>query len=149
LIYTLQIEDGKSIIVHVNRLKRAHDSQKLSRNTLDTKEPVLVENRKPAKQSKPQLDSIENDSREVEENVPPMRVNTGEQSEGRDTDEESASEDRRHSEWLPETRYLQRKISRETGKSLGSTSDIPYALRSRATRTQLDEDMGELGNTSL
>jgi hypothetical protein len=83
-----------------------------------------------------------------------MRINAGEQSEGRDTDEESAdepaaAEDRRHSECLPETRYLQRKISRETSKSLGSATDIPYALRSRATRTQSNEDTGELDNTSL
>jgi hypothetical protein len=62
LIYILRIEDGKCIIVHVNRLKRAHDSQQLGRNTLDTQETQSVENQRPAKQSKPQLDSTEDDS---------------------------------------------------------------------------------------
>jgi hypothetical protein len=53
-----------------------------------------------------------------------------------------------HSEWVPETQYLRRKMSRETSKSLGSTSDIPYNLRSRSTRTQVNQDTSDLDTAS-
>jgi hypothetical protein len=74
------------------------------------------------------------------EKIPPSRLPGEGENEDRDIDDDignedsSSPEDRRHSEWVLETRYLWRKMSRETSKSLGSTSDIPHALRSRSTQ---------------
>jgi hypothetical protein len=145
LIYKLQIEECKFIIVHVNRLKQAYKSPKLRRDTSGTEEPRLSRKKETPRQSEPRRSEITDDSLEEEGETQSIRVDEVEENEGRDTDDESIAksptqENQRHSEWTPKTRYLQRKISTEINKSLERTHEIPYALRSRSTRTQSQEE---------
>jgi hypothetical protein len=152
LIYRLQTEEGKSIVVHVNRLKRAHEGSKINKETLDQG----TGSQKLPRQSEPPLGITDDNLQEEEgkEEIPPARSMAGAQNESRDIDNESIdrsppSEDQRYPEWTPGTRYLRRKIAREASRSLGSTSDIPYALRSRTMGTQSNENNSELNNMSL
>jgi hypothetical protein len=152
LIYRLQMEEGKSIVVHMNRLKRAHEGSRVNeeasgREAGDQKSP---------RQSAPQPEILDNNLQEEEgkEEIPSTRSFAREQNEIRDIDNESIDgsptlEDQRHPEWTPGTRYLRRKIAREASRSLGSTNDIPYALRSRTRETRSSENRNESSNMSL
>jgi hypothetical protein len=69
------------------------------------------------------------DSEDTEIDIPPSRLPGIVPSEDRDTDEDgriedSSPEDRRHSDWEPETRYLRCKVFREIDNSLGSPTDM-------------------------
>jgi hypothetical protein len=152
LIYRLQMEENRSIVVHVNRLKRAYEGSRVSKKALEQESG----DQKLPRQCEPQPDIIDNNLQEEErkEEIPPVRLNAGEQNDIRDTDDESIEgsptlEDQRHPEWTPGTRYLRRKITREASRSPRSTHDIPYALRSRAIGTQLSENRSEPSNMSL
>jgi hypothetical protein len=154
LIYKLQIEEGKFIIVHVNRLKRACGNQGAGRGAPEMEEPKRDRVKELLTRNRPRRGKgIENPLGE-ETNTPPTRIDEVEGSEVIDTDEESIDAspilvNQEHPEWTPETRYLQRKISDEVSKSAGGTRGVPYALRSRVTRTRSQGEMGELDQSSL
>jgi hypothetical protein len=69
--------------------------------------------------------------------MPPVTLSEGEPTESRNLEENLTPEDQDHPEWTPDTRYLRQKISKETSKPLGSTDNIPYALRSRTPKPQI------------
>jgi hypothetical protein len=146
------MEENRSIVVHVNRLKRAYEGSRVSKRALEQESG----DQKLPLQSEPLLEIIDYNLQEEEgkEEIPPVRLNAGEQNEIRDTDDESIEgsptlEDQSHPEWTPGTRYVRRKITREASRSPRSTNDIPYALRSRAIGTQLSENRSEPSNMSL
>jgi hypothetical protein len=58
LIYKLQIEECKSIVVHVKRLKRVNTGPKVNRNTLETEKPRLSKKDQSLRQSEPRLNEI-------------------------------------------------------------------------------------------
>jgi hypothetical protein len=146
----LQIEQGKSVVVHVNRLKRAHESPKWTQNKVGPEENKGEQ--KQIRKNDLRQNEIRNDFREEEEEIPPSRLPGEGENDDKDADDigngDSSPEDRRQSDWVPETQYLWRKMSRETSKSLGSSSDIPYDLRSRSTRTQVNRDTIDLDTVS-
>jgi hypothetical protein len=151
LIYVLQVEQGKSVAVHVNRLKRAHESPKCNQNKVEPEENKGE--KKLIRKNKLRQNEIRNDFRDEEEEITPSRLPGEGEYEDRDIgdhigNEDSSPEDRKHSEWVPETQYLRRKMFRETSKSLGSSSDIPYTLRPRSTRTQVNRDTSDLDTVS-
>jgi hypothetical protein len=126
LIYKLQVEEGKSIVVHVNRLKRAKVGPEANRNMLKIKKPS-------SRRNESRLSKVMEESQEEEVEIPRIQVREVDENEDRDTDEESSEisptvEDQQHPEWTPETRYLRRKIADGNNKSLEGTNDSPYAL---------------------
>jgi hypothetical protein len=154
LIYKLEVEEGKSTVVHVNRLKRAYTGPEVKKNTPRTEKLRLNEKDQSLNQSDPQSNEMIEESREEGTEIPSIPIREVTENKDRDTDEESSKasptpEDQQHPEWAPETRYLRRKRVHENNRSLGSTSDSPYALRSRSARTQFQEDRNESGNVTL
>jgi hypothetical protein len=102
------------------------------------------------KHDEPRLDEVS----EEEVEPPPIHVREADNDEKRETDEESseaspATEDQQHPEWTPDTRCLRRKIVQEGNRLSGSSSDSPYALRSRSNRTQSQEDNNESTSKTL
>jgi hypothetical protein len=147
LIYKLQMEEGKSIVVHVNRLKRAKVGQEANRKILEMKKLKKYGKKQSPRQSEPRLSEMIEESREEEVEIPPIQIREVE-------DEESSAvsptvEDQQHPEWTPETRYLRRKIVHENKKSFGGTNDSPYALRSKSARTQFQEHRNESDRVTL
>jgi hypothetical protein len=154
LIYKLEVEEGKSTVVHVNRLKRAYTGPQVKESTPKAEKHRLHARDRSPNRGKPLMNEIIEDSREEGTEIPPSQNREVNQRENRDTDEESSEaspniEDQQHPEWAPETRYLRRKIMHEENKSLGSSNDSPYALRSRLARTQFQEDRNESDNVTL
>jgi hypothetical protein len=134
-------DEGKFIIVHVNRLKRAKTGPEANRNMLEIKKLGLSRRNQSLKQSEPRLNEIIEEFREEEVEIPPIHIGEVNEYGDRNTDEESSeasptTEDQQQPEWTPETRYLRRKIVHENNRSFESTSDSPYALPSKSTRTQ-------------
>jgi hypothetical protein len=154
LIYKLEMEEGKSIVVHVHRLKRAKVGQEANRKMLDLKESKGYGKEQSPRQSEPRLSEMIKESREEGVEIPPIQVREVDESEDRDTDEGSSEispivEDQQHPEWTPETRYLRRKIVHESNKSFGGSSDSSYASRSKSARTQSQEDRNESDSVTL
>jgi hypothetical protein len=154
LIYKLEVEEGKSTAVHVNRLKRAYIGPEVKKNMPRTEKLKLTKKDQSLNQSDPPLNEMTEESREEGTEIPPIPIREVKENTDRDTDEQSSeasptTEDQRHPEWAPETRYLQRKLVHENKTSLGSTSDSPYALRSRSVQTQSQEDRNESGSVTL
>jgi hypothetical protein len=154
LIYKLQIEERKFIIVHVNRLKGAYGNHRAGRDALGTEEPKRDRVKELPKQHTPRRCMEIEDPLDEGLNTPPTRIDEVEESEVIDTDEESVDTsptlvNQEHPEWTPETRYLRCNISHEVSKSAGGTHGVPYALRSRTTLTQSQGEMNELDQPSL
>jgi hypothetical protein len=84
----------------------------------------------------------------------PVILSEGEPTENRNieddsTEENLTSEDQDHPKWTPDTRYLRQKIGKETSRPLGSTDNIPCALRSRTPKTQIIGGARDLDNMPL
>ncbi|PNF23825.1 hypothetical protein B7P43_G14723 [Cryptotermes secundus] len=69
LIYNLQIEEAKSIVVHVNRLKRANIGPKVNRKSLETEKPRLSKKDPSLSESK-----VTKESREEGKEIPPSKL---------------------------------------------------------------------------
>jgi hypothetical protein len=154
LIYKLQVDDGKFVIVHVNRLKRAHEKSNASKDALKTRESKRDRVKELSKQNTPRRCREAESPLDERIDTPPTRIDEIEGSGVIDTDEESVDAsptrvNREHPEWTPETRYLRRKISKEVEKSEEGPRAVPYALRSRKTRTQSQGEVHEVDQSTL
>lgn len=92
--------------------------------------------------------------REEEVKLPPTYVKELNKLKGKEADDESpktspTAEDQQHPKWTPETRYLRRKVINESNKFLESSTNHPYALRSRPSRTQSLEEGNEPRRVTL
>jgi hypothetical protein len=80
LIYRLQIDEGKFIIVHVNRLKQAYDNPKLNKDKVGTREPGKDKIKESPKSSSLRWCGETEDPLEEEINIPPTRADETEES---------------------------------------------------------------------
>jgi hypothetical protein len=142
LIYTLRTKEGTSIIVHINRLKRAYCKQ-LREQKVGVK---LRKQKSRRRESKEEPSALELCEDELDASIPSNKTRLGRQIENTEIESSDESEreemletnfpspERKTQEWMPNSRYLQRKLLTET-----ATSDNTYQLRSRTVRRQEPE----------
>jgi hypothetical protein len=139
LVYKVRVDGEKSVIVHINRLKRAHGDNKTNKegkqNKLDGKSKVNITREEVVSNKEVTIpDSKHMQVRDSESRSPRVR-----DSDDCSWVESPNSEcgDKEIQDWVPDTRYLRHKLFTETDTSARTTTpEIPYQLRPRAGRRQ-------------
>jgi transposase InsO family protein len=145
LIYKVKLTDKTSSIVHINRLKKAHE-KKGSRVAL----PSDQGRSKPIKETHGKENELEGSvaSKEMEEvdgTIPShskiLEVESEGVSESEDDETSSPLGIREDSEWAPESSYLRRKLQYDN-----ATDNIAYQLRSRlVSRSERETEQDKTG----
>lgn len=142
LIYRVKVGEGRFIIVHVNRLKKVHSRRSVP---MQPQQEALREEVNPLKSPKLQADRTS--SRNVVTMISgcvPAAIRSREQAveeevqgnllESRLVDDSSSDPD-----WAPGTQYLKKKLSFERKMISAPADGVQYALRTRTSRDQSEE----------
>jgi hypothetical protein len=149
LVYKIRVDEEKSVIVHINRLKRAYRDNKINKGEkqtkLDGKSRVSATQEEVVRNKQVTIP----DSKRVQVEDSELRSPRVRDSDDYSWVESPNSEcgDKEIQDWVPDTRYLRRKLYTETDTSARTTTPgIPYQLRPRVGRRQeegLSENVGD------
>ena len=145
LIFKVRLGDGTSTILHINRLKRAHEQN--TGNRVLPEEKLERTNNELLQLKRSSCGRRKNymKEREFEEVASPPTARLEVQEEDKETENELLGADSGDPEWVPRSSYLQRK-------SQSTTADnVAYRLRSRLVgrserETEVDSEQVEAGS---
>jgi hypothetical protein len=151
LVYKIRVDGEKSVIVHINRLKSAHGDNKINREGKQTKLEGKSKIHVTREEAVSNKEVTTPDSKYVQ-----VRDSESRSPRVRDSDDYSWIEspnsecgDKEIQDWVPDTRYLRRKLFTETDTSARTTTpEMPYQLRPRVGRWQEEGLSGNLGDSS-